>query len=93
MMEAMVTSLTRRAPVILYLVSARLLIGNVAGSVIVANLTANQAHGVMAPGMVSAFAGVATSQIVTGIIGSFQSAAWPFAAAALIQSIREKSSI
>lgn len=83
-------TLTRRAPAILFVLSAVIFIGGIISAISIASLTTQQVHGLAAGAIAQNVKGVAQSQLFTGIMNALQSAVWPLAAGALIQSVQNR---
>lgn len=89
-MDVFIARLTRRAPAILFVASAVILIGGIISAISIASLTAQQGHGPSAGLGAPNMKGFAQSQLLAGVMSALQSAAWPFAAGALIKSVQSR---
>ena len=89
-MDVFTAILTRRAPAILFVLSAVILIGGMISAISIASLTTQQVHGLVAGAGAQTVKDVAKSQLLAGIMSALQSAVWPFAAGALIQSVQSR---
>jgi hypothetical protein len=89
-MDVFTATLTRRAPAILFVLSAFIFIGGIVSAMSIADLTSQQVHGLVAGAGAQNIKGVAQSQLFIGIMSALQSAVWPFAAGALIQSLQSR---
>jgi len=89
-MDVSTATLTRRAPAILFVLSAFISIGGIVSAMSIASLTTQQVHGLVAGAGTQNIKGVAQSRLFIRIISALQSAIWPFAAGALIQSLQSR---
>lgn len=89
-MDASVSSLTRRAPAILFVLSAIVLVLGLAAAFMTAYLTVQQAGNTAFGPVATSARGVARIQLLGGISTAFHSALWPFAAGALVRAVQAR---
>lgn len=89
-MAMIIATLTRRAPAILFILSVVIFVGGIISAISIASLTMQQVHGLAASAGGRSVNEIAQSQLFVGIMSALQSAVWPFAAGALIQSVQSR---